>query len=122
MYEPCTPLSIIGIKGKGSFSSPPYSPTIIYLPPFLKRLVPNAVDCSEPTKSIATDALPPVISKTFVIASSSVGLIAADAPFSRASLSFSSSTSTTIGLQLNAALAICNPIMPTPPIPMIIKS
>ena len=111
----------MGIKGKGSFNSPPYRPTMMYLPPFLKRLTPNPVDCSEPTKSIATDALPPVISKIFIAASSSIGLIAALAPFFKANFNLSSSTSTTMGLQLKAALAICRPIIPTPPTPIIIK-
>ena len=93
----------------------------MYLPPFLNRLIPKAVDSSDPTKSMATAALPPVISKIFINASSSVGLMAAEAPLSRASLSLLSSTSTTIGLQLNAALAIWSPIIPTPPAPIIIK-
>ena len=92
----------------------------MYLPPLAKRLVPKPTDNSEPTKSISVIAPPSVCSRISINDSSLVELNAFEAPLLNAISSFSSSTSITIGLTLNADFAICNPIIPTPPTPKMI--
>ena len=117
-YDPCTVRLRSGQSGSDARSSPPKSPTTTSRPRVAMTPSPRAALLSDPTKSMAA-AAPPPVARRMRLAASGARASTTSAPASAPAWRVASSTSATTMEAPVSASASRRAAKPTPPRPMM---
>ncbi|MCY1456122.1 hypothetical protein D9M71_733200 [compost metagenome] len=112
--------AFIGISAMGQVDPPPKRPTMMSLPPLVRKSKASDVVAGAPTRSIAAcTGLPPAAWMICCAASGAAPSMAASAPASSAAWRLAGSMSTTMAPAPPSALMRVRLMRPSPPAPKI---